>query len=85
MPKNGVNSSGKIGWLYYIHPSVGERYFLRMLLLVVRGAKCYEDTREYNGVLYPTVKLACNACGLLGDDQEWHDAFDQAAAWATSS
>jgi hypothetical protein len=78
-------AGGKIGRLYYVHPSVGERYFLRMLLLVVKGAKSYEDVRRYNGVLYPTFKLACNARGLLGDDQEWYDAFDEAAAWATSS
>jgi hypothetical protein len=56
-----------------------------MLLLVVKGAKSYEDVRRYNGVLYPTFKLACNARGLLGDDQEWYDAFVEAAAWATSS
>ncbi|XP_066316197.1 uncharacterized protein [Miscanthus floridulus] len=77
--------TGKIGRLYYVHPSVGERYFLRMLLLVVRGAQSYEDVRRYNGVLYPTFKLACSARGLLGDDKEWYDAFDEAAAWATSS
>ena len=56
-----------------------------MLLLVVRGVQSYEDVRRYNGVLYPTFKLACSACGLLGDDKEWYDAFDEAAAWATSS
>ena len=30
---------GKIGRIYYVHPSVGERYFFRMLLLVVKGAR----------------------------------------------
>ncbi|KAJ1256533.1 hypothetical protein BS78_K010100 [Paspalum vaginatum] len=59
------HGSGKIGRLYYVHPSVGERYYLRMLLLVVPGASC--ATR-----------------GLLGDDQEWYHAFDEATAWATS-
>jgi hypothetical protein len=68
-----------------VHPSVDERYFLRMLLLVVRGAQSYEDVRRYNGVLYPTFKLACSARGLLGDDKEWYDAFNEAVAWATSS
>jgi hypothetical protein len=55
-----------------------------MLLLVVRGAKSFADVRRYNGVLYPTFKQACSARGLLGDDKEWYDAFDEAAAWATS-
>ena len=75
---------GKIGRLYYVHPSVGERYFLRMLLLVVKGARSFEEVRTYNGVVYSTFRLACNARGLLGDDQEWYSAFDEAAAWATS-
>lgn len=56
-----------------------------MLLLVVRGAQSYEDVRTYNGVLYSTFRLASSARGLLGDDREWHDAFDEAAAWATAS
>ena len=75
--------SGKIGRLYYVHPSVGERYFFRMLLLVAKGARSFEEVRTYNGVVYSTFRLACNARGLLGDDQEWHSAFDEAAAWAT--
>ncbi|KAJ1280345.1 hypothetical protein BS78_04G224900 [Paspalum vaginatum] len=76
---------GKIGRLYYLHPSVGERYYLRMLVVVVRGAQSYEDVRAYNNTRYDTFKQACEARGLLGDDQEWYDAFDEAAAWATSS
>ena len=77
-------SGGKIGRLYYVHPSVGERYYLRMLLMVVKGAQSYEDVRTYNGILYFTFKEACNARGLLSNDQEWYDAFDEAASWATS-
>jgi hypothetical protein len=77
--------TGKIGRIYYVHPSAGERYFLRMLLLVVKGACSYEDVRRYNTILYPTFKEACSARGLLGDDKEWYDAFDEAAAWATSA
>ncbi|KAG2659831.1 hypothetical protein PVAP13_1KG278905 [Panicum virgatum] len=78
-------SGHKIGRLYYVHPSVGERYYLRMLLMTVRCAQSYEDVRTYNGRTYPTFKEACNARGLLGNDLEWYDAFDEAAAWATSS
>jgi len=78
-------SDGKIGRLYYVHPSAGERYFLRMLLLVVKGARSYEELRTYNGRVFPTFKLACSARGLLGDDREWYDAFDEAAAWASSA
>ncbi|KAJ1266692.1 hypothetical protein BS78_08G171500 [Paspalum vaginatum] len=75
---------GKIGRLYYVHPSVGERCYLRMLLLVVTGACSYEDVRTYRGKIYATFRQACDARGLLGDDQEWYNAFDEAVAWATS-
>jgi hypothetical protein len=77
--------SGKIGRIYYVHPSVGERYYLRMLLLIVKGADSYEALRTYNNITYPTFKEDCNACGLLKEDQEWYNAFDEAANWATSN
>ncbi|KAG2481607.1 hypothetical protein PVAP13_J029060 [Panicum virgatum] len=76
---------GKIGRIYYVHPSVGEMYYLRMLLMTVKGATCFEDVRTYEGIIYETFKQACNARGLLGNDQEWYNAFDEAASWATSS
>lgn len=75
---------GKIGRLHYVHPSVGERYYLRMLLLPVKGATSYEHLRYHNHVYHPTFKEACRSHGLLGDDTEWCNAFDEAAAWATS-
>jgi hypothetical protein len=37
--------AGKIGRIYFMHPSCGERYYLRMLLLVVKGAQSYESLR----------------------------------------
>lgn len=78
-------TKGKIGRLYYVHPSVGERYCLRILLMNVKGAQSYEDVRTYEGITYFTFKAACNARGLLGNDQEWYNAFDEAAGWATSA
>ena len=74
----------KIGRVHYVHPSAGERYYLRMLLLIVKGATSYEHLRYHNGTQHPTFKEACRSRGLLGDDNEWYNAFDEAAAWATS-
>ncbi|KAM0901693.1 hypothetical protein ACQ4PT_019811 [Festuca glaucescens] len=35
----------------------------------------------YNSVVYESFKDACAATGLLGDDNEWHYAFDEALKW----
>jgi hypothetical protein len=56
-----------------------------MLLLIVKGAESYEALRTYNNTTYPTFKEACNARGLLKEDQEWYNAFNEAASWATSN
>jgi hypothetical protein len=60
--------AGKIGCIYFVHPSVGERYYLRMLLLIVKGAESYESLRAYNTITYATFKEACNAHGLINND-----------------
>jgi hypothetical protein len=70
--------------MYFVHPSSGERYYLRMLLLVVKGAQSYDSVRTYNNITYSTFKEACNVRGLLSNDQEWYNVFDEAANWATS-
>ncbi|KAM0879748.1 hypothetical protein ACQ4PT_034029 [Festuca glaucescens] len=73
--------SDRIGRVYYVHPSTGELYYLRMLLMLEKGAKCYADVRTYNGIVYGSFKDACAARGLLGDDNEWYYAFDEALKW----
>jgi len=76
---------GKIGRLHYVHPSAGERYYLRMLLLTAKGATSFEHLKFHNGIQHPTFKEACRSRGLLGDDQEWYEAFNEAVAWGTST
>ena len=46
-----------------------------MLLMIVKGARSFEDLRTYVGHLYHTFKEACASRGLLGDDNEWYIAF----------
>jgi hypothetical protein len=74
----------KIGRLYYVNPIEGECFYLRMLLMIVRGAKDYKYIRTYNGKLYQTFKEACAARRLLKDDKEWYNTFNEAANWATA-
>ncbi|KAK1650868.1 hypothetical protein QYE76_068673 [Lolium multiflorum] len=71
----------KIGRIYYVQPNVGELYYLRMLLMIVKGATSYEDLKTYQGTTYLFFKEACAARGLLGDDTEWYHAFDEAVLW----
>jgi hypothetical protein len=67
----------KIGRIYYVHPSAGELHYLRMLLMIVKGAKNYADLRTFEGKVYGTFQAACEARGLLESDNEWHLLFDE--------
>jgi hypothetical protein len=68
----------QIGRMYYAHPSAGERFYLRLLLTVVKGATSYEALRTFQDVLYPTFREACIAYGLTEDDNEWHQCLEEA-------
>jgi hypothetical protein len=72
----------KIGRIAHVNPSQGELYYLRMLLHIVKGSKSFSEIRTVAGHEYPTFRAACDALGLLGDDQEWSNAINDAAQWA---
>jgi len=78
MHKRGFASSR----MYYAHPTSGERYYLRMLLNCVKGATSYKHLRTVDGREHDTFKDACIAMGLLADDNEWHQALEEAGVWA---
>ena len=65
----------QIGRMYYAHPTTGERFYLRLLLTVVKGATSYEDLHSFEGILYPTFREACIARDLLEDDNELHQCL----------
>ena len=70
-----------IGRIYYVHPSMGEIYYLRMLLNHVPGATSHAFLRTVDRILYPTYMLACKALNLLGDDIEWVRSIREASQW----
>ena len=79
-----LRKSGKcIGRIYYALPASGERFYLRMLLNVIKGARSFEEMRTINNVVYPTFRSTCCALGLLDDDKEWHEALNHAPYWAS--
>ncbi|GJU15982.1 ATP-dependent DNA helicase PIF1-like protein [Tanacetum coccineum] len=71
-----------IGRIVYSTPASGERYFLWMLLNVVRGPRTSEELLTINKRLCTTFKEACFAYGLLNDDREWARAIQEASLWA---
>ncbi|CAH9106191.1 unnamed protein product, partial [Cuscuta epithymum] len=73
-----------IGRIYYVRPGAGEKYYLRILLNIVKGATSFEDLRTYEGTVYPTFRDACHARGLLKDDKEYIDGITDASFWSSS-
>ncbi|XP_076907332.1 uncharacterized protein LOC143563739 [Bidens hawaiensis] len=69
-----------IGRIHQVSPSLGEAYFLRILLNKVKGPKSFDDIRTVDGQTYPTFRDACYACGLLDDDMEYIEAIKEASA-----
>ena len=71
-----------IGRIHYSHPASGERYYLRMLLNIVRGPESFEKLMTVNDRLCSTFKEACFVYGLLNDDTKWKHAISEASVWA---
>ncbi|KAJ3507188.1 hypothetical protein NMY22_g17005 [Coprinellus aureogranulatus] len=74
-----------ISRMYFVGPTAGERFYLRSLLSVVKGARSFEELRMVNGVQYDTFHGACLARGLLTDDREWRDCLAEACEMQVGS
>ncbi|XP_076937194.1 uncharacterized protein LOC143604676 [Bidens hawaiensis] len=68
--RRSYNTKTAIGRLTYLHPSCGERFYLRMLLTHQRGCRTFEDIRTVGGIACSTYRDACDRFGLLEDDRE---------------
>jgi len=68
-----------IGRMYSCHPAAGERFYLRLLLTHVRGPTSFESLRTVDGVLYDSFMEAALQRGLLVDDGQWYQTFQEAA------
>lgn len=64
-----------IGRMYYTPPTAGERFYLRLLLTISKGATSFDELRHP----YPTFYEACHARGLLEDDGEWEQCLLEAS------
>ena len=70
--------------MYYVHPTAGKLYYLRMLLMIIKGAKNYADIRTFENKVYGTFQAACEARGLFKSDNEWNLLFDEAIVSASA-
>ena len=77
----GMQKIAILGRVHSVHPSVGELYFLRILLYYEQShAKVsWEDVHKVNGIQYDTFQAACRHLGLLHDDAEWNTVLQDAA------
>ena len=66
------------GRIYFVSPTAGERYYLRMLLCTVPQPTSFANLRTVNNTLHPTFKGACSARGLLISDDEYDYCLNEA-------
>ena len=72
-----------IGRMYFASPNSGERFYLCLLLTVVKRPISFDSLRTVNNIEYTTFKLACVARGLLEDDEEWIQCLQEASIMNT--
>ncbi|XP_076908821.1 uncharacterized protein LOC143565856 [Bidens hawaiensis] len=68
-----------IGRIHSVSHSLGEAYYLRIMLNKVKGPTTFEEIRTVNNVVFPTFRDACYAYGLLDDDNEFVEAIVEAS------
>jgi len=71
-----------IGRLLWILPSRGELFYLRRMLIVLKGPLCYANIITVQNIVYLTFREACFASGSLDDDFEFIEAIKNANDWS---
>ncbi|XP_073821564.1 uncharacterized protein [Musca autumnalis] len=64
-------STDSLGRIYTVHPKNDECFYLRLLLVNVRGPTSFQDLRTINGELCDTYREACQRLRLLENDSHW--------------
>ena len=78
-------TSFALGRMIYVGPTAGERFYLRTLLMIVRGPRSFEQLKTVDGEVCETFHEACLRRGLLEDDGEWEICLRDAAEIQTGS
>ena len=61
-----------------------EKFFLRMLLHIVKGPKSFEDLKTVNGFECDTYQRACILLGIFEDDSQIEATFEEAHSITTN-
>ncbi|KAK8935753.1 hypothetical protein KSP39_PZI013236 [Platanthera zijinensis] len=67
-----------IARMYSVHPSEGERFYLRILLNHIRGPSSFEHLLTVDNITYSTFKEAAEHYGLLERDNDLHNCMREA-------
>ena len=71
------------GRMYHCNPTAGEKYYLRLLLIVPRGPQSFEHLCTVNDMVYPIYRKACVALKLTEGDQKWINTFTEAIVFTS--
>ena len=71
-----------VGRIDNIHPSAGDRFYLRMLLHSdhCKGKTSFEELKSVDGPPCESWKEVCQKLGMLQDDREWEMVLEEAAS-----
>ncbi|OXU16641.1 hypothetical protein TSAR_014979, partial [Trichomalopsis sarcophagae] len=61
-----------------ILPKEQELFHLKLIVHRVKGAKSFSDLKKFEGVIYSTYTETAIAMGLIENDKEIFNAFDEA-------
>ncbi|XP_076258517.1 uncharacterized protein LOC143195346 isoform X2 [Rhynchophorus ferrugineus] len=73
-----VYSTDAIGRIYSVHPSNDECFYLRLLLVNVRGPTSFQQLRTVDGELCGSYREACQRLQLLENDAHWDQTLNDA-------
>lgn len=72
-------ASNALGRVYTVHPNNAECYYLRMLLVNVKGPTSFANLRTVDGIECQTYREACQKLQLLENDQHWETTLRNAS------
>ena len=67
--------------MYFVDLSDDERFYLCMLLIIVKNLTSFQDLCTYDGMIHQNFKSACIEHALLDSDERWDPSLMEAELW----